>query len=258
MNPGLLFDPAEVRIRDAQDIGRAAIAVARYAHDFGRFRAAICSNIASTRPMTDIAGHVLASSVFGWDAKRQCWWGDRSLALRSPIPQVCRYESEPVWANADGARKHGPSAFLDALDFSMLDGAQAVRAVIIVPVHLPFSQIGVASYSCLDDDRIDLSAEYEQYGPTLQLMTQIFIGSYVQIMDANDHIPRNCGLTRREAECLRWAAIGKTDTEIAELISRTHGTVRYHLQNSSCKLNAVTRTQAVFKATQLGYLGTPM
>lgn len=258
MRAELAFDAKEVRVQSTADIPRAAAAVARYAREFGNFRAAVCANIASTRPMTDAGGNVLASDVFGWNPKTQCWWGDQVIALRSPLTQLCRYESEPVWVNAGGARKHGPSAFLDALDFSMLNGIDVVKAAIVVPVHLPFSQIGLATFSCVDDARVDLNDEFERYSPLLQLMTHIFIGSFVQLRAANGHIPRNCELTKREAECLRWAAIGKTDEEIAEIISRTHGTVRYHLHNSGAKLNAVTRTQAVFKATQLGYLGTPL
>jgi len=53
-----------------------------------------------------------------------------------------------------------------------------------------------------------------------------------------------------------WAALGKTDREIALILSRSCATVRFHLQNAAQKLNAVNRSQTVFKASQLGYLGS--
>jgi DNA-binding CsgD family transcriptional regulator len=55
-------------------------------------------------------------------------------------------------------------------------------------------------------------------------------------------------------ECLRWAAMGKTDIEISMIIKRSRATVRFHIHNASMKLDAVNRSQAVFKATQLGYI----
>ena len=53
----------------------------------------------------------------------------------------------------------------------------------------------------------------------------------------------------------RVAAIGKTDKEISLILALSHATVRYHIQRAGEKLNAVNRSQAVFKAGQLGYLG---
>ena len=50
------------------------------------------------------------------------------------------------------------------------------------------------------------------------------------------------------------AAIGKTDLEISMIIGRSRATVRFHIHNASIKLDAVNRSQTVFKAAQLGYI----
>ena len=68
-------------------------------------------------------------------------------------------------------------------------------------------------------------------------------------------LPADCQLTKREVECLRWASIGKTDKEISMILGRSHATVRFHIQNAGEKLDAVNRSQTIFKAAQLGYLG---
>ena len=62
-------------------------------------------------------------------------------------------------------------------------------------------------------------------------------------------------LSKREVECLRWAAIGKTDREIAEIVSLSHATIRYHIHRAGEKLYSVNRAQTIFKAGQLGFLG---
>ena len=62
-------------------------------------------------------------------------------------------------------------------------------------------------------------------------------------------------MSKREVECLRWAAVGKTDSEIARIRGRSCATIRFHIHNAAMKLNAVNRSQAIFKAAQLGYLG---
>ena len=47
-----------------------------------------------------------------------------------------------------------------------------------------------------------------------------------------------------------------TDSEIAMIRGRSCATIRFHIHNAAQKLNAVNRSQAVFKAAQLGYLGS--
>ena len=81
------------------------------------------------------------------------------------------------------------------------------------------------------------------------------IASYAMIAKTQKWIPSDCRLSKREVECLRFAAIGKTDREISMILELSHATVRYHVQRAGEKLNAVNRSQAVFKAGQLGYLG---
>jgi DNA-binding CsgD family transcriptional regulator len=73
-------------------------------------------------------------------------------------------------------------------------------------------------------------------------------------MRTQQWIPSDCRLSKREVECLRWAAIGKTDKEISLILALSHATVRYHIQRAGEKLNAVNRSQTGFKAAQLGYI----
>ena len=52
-------------------------------------------------------------------------------------------------------------------------------------------------------------------------------------------------LTDRERDCLAWAAEGKTEWEIGQILSIAESTVDSHLSRVRAKLGANTRTQAV-------------
>jgi len=58
-------------------------------------------------------------------------------------------------------------------------------------------------------------------------------------------------LTPRERECLHWVAHGKTDAEIALILSLSPRTVRFHVENAKTKLRVKTRVHAVAQALKL-------
>ena len=55
-------------------------------------------------------------------------------------------------------------------------------------------------------------------------------------------------VTRREAESLYWVSCGKTDPEIAFLLSISPRTVQKHLEHIFTKFGVETRTAAVMHA----------
>ena len=59
-------------------------------------------------------------------------------------------------------------------------------------------------------------------------------------------------LTPREREIMQWVAIGKTDEEIAGILSISTTTVTSHVENAKQKLDAFRRTYAVVQAIRLG------
>ena len=246
---------ARVSIRAMADVRPAAEALRDIAHDLAGFRVAAADNIASKAPMVDEDGGVLAAEVFGFNAEHERWWADSRLALSSPLTRACRYESETFWANADGFRVRQHNRYLDAIDLSNFEKRALCKAAIVTPIHLPFGQIGSVAFGPPDGDRADLSAEFEAHGDMLGLLAYRFVAGYVKAVRTRHWLPVDCQLTKREVECLRWAAIGKTDREIGMIIDLSHATVRYHVHRAGEKLNAINRAQAIFKAGQLGYLG---
>jgi DNA-binding CsgD family transcriptional regulator len=243
-----------ITIRSPKDIRRAAEAFDAAARERG-FRIAACADIASSAQMVDAEGASLNADVFGWKANGERWWEVRRLALNSPLPRACRYESEPFWCNEEGAHTPWHNKYLDELSFATFGQYVKAGAAIVIPVHLPFGQIGACSLTPIDLTIRDLTETLAEYGELFSALCRRFLGGYVNALRSQQWIPSDCRLSKREVECLRWAAIGKTDKEISLILTLSHATVRYHIQRAGEKLNAVNRSQSVFKAGQLGYLG---
>jgi len=245
-----------LNIQGVADIRPAAEALHQLAIFLVNLRAAPCANIASKEPMVDGEGAVLAAEVFGWVGPQPLWWKNSRIALTSPLVSACRYESEPFWCNQHGFHVRQRNPNIDALNLTdFCRRAMTDTAAIVIPIHLPFGQIAAVSFLSTDPHRNDLSTEFDQHADLLGLYARKFICGYVKVRNRQSLVPPDVRLSKREVECLRWAALGKTDQEIAMIIHRSCATIRFHVHNAAVKLNAVNRTQTLFKATQLGYLG---
>lgn len=244
-----------IRICSPEDVRGAAASLSQIVEDRMRLRTSICHNIAVNEPMIDVNGDILATSVFGWTSdSRDRWWRTPRLALKSPITTACRYENEPFWCNAQGFRTVLPNPQLEQLNLDDFLRRSLTPAAIVVPVHLPFGQIGAAGYLPIDRETTDLSSYFEEYGTYLGLLSHHFITGYVRAMGRRARLPVGAILSKREVECLKWAAVGKTDYEISLIIGRSRATIRFHINNACTKLNAVNKSQALLKAAQLGYI----
>jgi DNA-binding CsgD family transcriptional regulator len=247
---------ASVRVSDPADIRPAAEALRDLVDRLCGLRTAVSHNIAVADPMRDDAGSVLASEVFGFsDSEDERWWQLPQLALSSPITSACRVEAEPFWCNQRGFHTRVPNPLLDALDLSEFRARALTAAAVVVPIHLPFGQIGAASFLSADRDRDDLSHEFATFSDTLAVYARLFVQSYVKVTARSRNGVSGASLSKREVECLRWAAAGKTNEEIGLILGLQRTTVRFHIRSASRKLDAVNRDQTLFKAAQLGFLG---
>ncbi len=61
-------------------------------------------------------------------------------------------------------------------------------------------------------------------------------------------------LSRREIECLHWAAAGKTTTEMAQILDLSEYTVNHYLSRATRKLDSVNRVQTIAKALRAGLI----
>jgi len=244
----------QVTITCPEDIHDAAENLARIAQERG-MQVAVCDDISSKEPMVDADGTILNADIFRWLDDGARWWEDHRLALHSPLPRACRYESEPFWVNSDGFNLKWRNSYLEELDLTDFKKRSLCKAAIVIPVHLPFGQISASSFISMDPEKEDLAEDFAEHGLLFAQLIRRFVAGYVQAIRTKRRIPSDCVLSKREVECLRWAAIGKTDKEISMILDRSHATIRYHVHRAGEKLDSVNRAQTIFKAGQLGYLG---
>ncbi len=104
--------------------------------------------------------------------------------------------------------------------------------------------------------QLDGKAPNEQYikaieGPVRQLANYFNEGLLLRsrIDDASNFL-----ISRRESECLSWAAIGKSTSEIADILSLADSTVNAYITSATKKLGASNRTQACTRAFLLSII----
>jgi DNA-binding CsgD family transcriptional regulator len=103
------------------------------------------------------------------------------------------------------------------------------------------------------DPGVDVGVAFEARATELHALSLRFMASYAEARGA---VASPVRLTRREIQCLKWAAAGKTDAEVGEIVAISLPTVRFHITNATRKLGVVSRSQAVHRAATLGYIGS--
>jgi len=243
-----------VTIRSKADTADAAAALQREVRSFG-LRAMLWHDLATMEPMVDADGQELNSSILGWGDEELAPFCDIDQAIRSPLLRACRVESQPFWINCRGIRTQWENPYLNALELEDFEQRTALKSAIVVPVHMPFGQIAAAIFTSVDPSRTDLSREFVRFGDILARLGRRFMAGYVRVSRNPRYLPTENVLTVRQIECLRWAALGKTDYEIGIILGCSHAGVRYHMSRACERLGAINRAQSVFRACQLGYLG---
>lgn len=94
----------------------------------------------------------------------------------------------------------------------------------------------------------------ERSGLILELITPHLQMALMKAHQAETVDDRRSLLTRKEHEILHWIVLGKTNREIATILSKSELTVRNQVHCILCKLQASTRAEAAQKADEMGLL----
>ena len=214
---------------------------------------AVSADIGSPDPMCDAKGQPLAETLFRWIDPDLTYWKDRAFALRSGFVRGARTCAEPFYCSKGQIGSWRHVAALDGLAETMNTDAFDIGGAIISPCHLPSGVIGAIVWAT-PDRTLDVSGVFDARAAELHVLTLKLMATYHDFKRASP-TDLAVALTRREIQCLKWAAAGKTDHEIATIIGISQPTVRFHITNSSRKLGVSGRSQAVHRATTLGYIG---
>lgn len=101
----------------------------------------------------------------------------------------------------------------------------------------------------LNNER-DAEEVLQAHGRDIELAALLFHARFHDELSPQDVI----GLSNREIECLKWAAVGLLTKEIAFRLSLSDKTVEFHMRNATKRLNARNRTHAVARALVYGLI----
>lgn len=129
---------------------------------------------------------------------------------------------------------------LEARDFSLNTG-------LIIP--LPALRSGSAIMTMAGDNvQVSQSERAEIH------LAGIYAHSYLRSLIRPGIKKVDRKITARERECLHWAASGKSDWEISEILSISKATANAHIESAKRKFNVATRVQAIIIAVKEGII----
>lgn len=213
---------------------------------------AAAADISSARPPLGCDGRPLAETVFRWIDPSLRYWEDHGFALKAAFIHAARACAEPYYFAGGCFESWRANPALEAIAGEGPIDTYGVGAAIVCPVYLPGGVIGAVVWAT-PDPAADLAAAFEAHAAELHVLALKFVATYEDAVKGADAPPAR--LTRREIQCLKWAAAGKTDAEISKIVAISLPTVRFHVTNAARKLGVAGRSQAVQRAATLGYIG---
>ncbi|MDO9368269.1 MAG: LuxR C-terminal-related transcriptional regulator [Sphingopyxis sp.] len=211
------------------------------------------ADLGDPEPMGDESGRPYAETSFRWIDPGHAYWRDRKLALHIPFLTAARLVAEPFYYSDGMLRTWRATRLLEAVDCEQAKNSSNFGEAIIAPVHLPRGLVG-AVFWC-SREPVGAEALFARHAGDLHNLALKLVATHNEARGR----PRNATLpqtlTRREVQCLRWAAAGKTDGEIGIILSLSVSTVRFHLRNAAVKLGATGRAQSIQIAAGLGFVG---
>lgn len=205
-------------------------------------RAGLSTGFACYMPADGRFAHtILANSMpEGWMEN----YAARGYAAEDPLSERTRREVRPIhWSAHDWDRTATP------LQRQWRDDNLAAN--IAVGYAIPDRSSG-------DLKVLSLAGEHSDLHP-LDLKALHFAGiealNRMQELGARPPAAMKSPLSRRECECLKWIAAGKTDWEIGAILALSEKTVNVYVERAKRKLGVQTRTQAIVYALRGGLIG---
>src|SRR5690606_33185708 len=124
-----------------------------------------------------------------------------------------------------GGDRVGERVFNEAREFGLKDGYA-------VPMLTIEGDIVMIS---LGGEEVDFD---QAATDTISLLATFAAGRALEVSSRGDAYGVRPVLTSREIECLRWAAVGKSEWEISQILGISEHTAEKHLLNAKRKLKA--------------------
>ncbi|MQW85315.1 LuxR family transcriptional regulator [Sinorhizobium saheli] len=194
----------------------------------------------------DVGCHSLAAQVLltSWPLEFLRRYDSAGLFDGSPVIQRLRRSTIPFTYDAHLLARRRLDGKGDAA-VGVFEQANMPRGVYL-PVH---DAAGNRAAIAFGGDRPTVSDDELQ---ALNLWAGLLYSRLSELRTQRRRGPAS--LSRREIECLRWAAAGKTTVEMARILALSEYTVNHYLNRATRKLDSVNRVQTVAKAMRAGLI----
>lgn len=165
-----------------------------------------------------------------------------------PTFSHCLNKSTPlIWSPAIFSGRRQKEMYEEASGYG-------VRSGVTLPIHGARGELGIVCF--VSDTKPDRRFHKDARNnlPELSYFRDFVMESSLKFMKPAGNAEKPISVTRRELECLKWCAAGKSSWEIGHILNCSEATVNFHFSNIRRKFNTVSRQQAVVSAIRLGLI----
>jgi LuxR family transcriptional regulator, quorum-sensing system regulator CciR len=237
-----MFDRVDAFVRDVRKLeteDELRDALSEVARDLGFTYFALTHHI-------DVRASSAAMRIHNYPAGWAEWFDEQSLGTTDPVHRASNITSVGfAWSNL------AEMIALTEEDRSVLERARGhgIGDGFTIPAHVPGEAHGSCSFACARGDLFS-----EEHLPLLQLVGA-FAFEAARRMRRKRFAPGPVRLTDRQRECVVWAARGKSDWEIAQILGISHDTVIEHLRHARERYGVGKRTLVAVHALFDGTIG---
>ncbi len=211
------------------------------------------ADLADPHPMADAEDRPYAETTFRWVDPAYHYWRDRKLALQDTLLSAARLVAEPFYYRDGKLATWRETGLFAHIDCSSIAAYPLLEEAIITPVHQPRGLMGAIVWCA--KEAIGVEQVFADNAARMHALAIRVVATHNEARGRPRNATLSPTLTRREVQCLRWAAAGKTDSEIGIILDLSVSTVRFHLRNAAERLGAKGRAQSIQVAAGLGYVG---
>jgi LuxR family quorum-sensing transcriptional regulator LasR len=160
----------------------------------------------------------------------------------------CATKSTPlIWSHNTFSARRQKELYEEAC-------SHGIRSGVTLPIHGPNREFGILCFvSDANPDR-RFHEDAVRNIPELSCLRDFIFETALQFIKPAHPSEEMVSLTRRELECLKWSASGKSSWEIAYILNISVAAVNFHFTNIRHKFCTSSRRQAVVKAIRMGII----
>ena len=182
------------------------------------------------------AKYLFGNTAPGWAERYQ----NKHYSIDDPVVvATCRATGAFTLNEVAAYSREGAPILADFRMYGLFDG-------LCVPIRAGYDELG---FVLLGADHLLEPTDYERF--LLQGMCEAYARAGLALLPMRSDPPK---LTRRETECLRWVAVGRSDPQIGMILGLSPNTVHAHIEAAKSKLDANSRAQLVLRAVMAGIL----